>query len=60
MHIMHYVMELHIGTMHNAHNLTLHKPQPSSSKLQLTFKVVDSKIKLEYNDKTKKKTKVLR
>jgi hypothetical protein len=58
---MHYVMELHIGTMHNAHNLTLHNPQLSSSKLQPTFKVADSKIKLEYNGNAKqiqRKTRV--
>lgn len=58
---MHYVMELHIGTMHSAHNLTLHNPQPSSFNLQPMFKVADSKIKLEYNGNAKqiqRKTKV--
>ncbi len=51
----HYVMQLHIGMVHNAHNFTLHKPQSSSSKLQLIFKVVNSKIKLECNGNAKKK-----
>jgi hypothetical protein len=62
MHTTKYVMQLHIGMVHNTHNFTLHKHWPSSSKFQLIFKVVNSKVKLECNGNAKKvewKTRVL-